>query len=65
MFCIMSLQLMKNFTQWGYIAMDEKDEKKYYIDRVIENLEKLEDLELCKYFCAFIEKKIELRKAGK
>lgn len=45
--------------------MDEKDEKKYYIDRVIENLEKLEDLELCKYFCAFIEKKIELRKAEK
>lgn len=45
--------------------MDEKDEKKYYIDRVIENLEKLEDLELCEYFCVFIEKKIELRKAGK
>ena len=45
--------------------MDEIDEKKYYIDRVIENLEKLEDLEFCKYFCAIIEKKIELRKAGK
>lgn len=45
--------------------MEELNEKEYYRDKIRKMLDEYDDLEADKYFCAFIEKKIELRKAGK